>query len=260
MNAREYNASMKVLDEILPNNLWYIVGYIVADGNLSGDGRHISIVSKDIEHLIKIQSALQIDCKIGTFARGGSWDKKYGRLQFSNVNFYRWLQSINIGPNKSLIQGPINFDPEYIGDFIRGVIDGDGCIRTWKHSSNNGVQWYTSITSASLEFTIWIKELIEKHYKIKGRVHSNTASRKNTIYRVKFGKLASQVLFSKIYNSDCLCLVRKRKLAHLCLLDTKKMVNYNSVICSGAVTGSQDRLKIDCSKGRVGSIPTPSTK
>ena len=250
---------MKVLDEILPNNLWYIIGYIVADGNLSSDGRHITIVSKDIEHLVKIRSALQIDCKIGMFARGGYKEKKYGRLQFSNVNFYKWLQSIGIGPNKSLVQGPVVLDPNHIGDFVRGIIDGDGCIRTWEHSSNGLIQWYTSITSASLSLITWLKEMIEEEYKIKGKIHSNAISRKNPIYRIKFGKLASQVLFDNIYYSSCLCLNRKKRLAQSCLLDTKKMVNYNSVIRSGAVTGSQDRLKIDCSKGRVGSIPTPST-
>lgn len=221
---------MRVLDEILPENLWYIVGYIVADGNLSKSGRHISIVSKDIEHLVKIKSALKIDTKICMFARGGSKDKKYGKIQFSNVNFYRWLQSINIGPNKSLIQGPVDLDFKYVGDFIRGVIDGDGCIRTWEHSSNGMIQWYTSITSASLDLITWLKDLIENTYHIKGRLHTTLVSKKNPIYRIKFGKLASQVLFQKIYHEGCLSLERKRRLAVLCLLDTKKMVNYNSVI------------------------------
>jgi len=221
---------MKILDEILPENLWYTVGYIVADGNLSKSGRHITIVSKDIEHLVKIKSALKLDSKIGIYARGRSKDKKYGRIQFSNVNFYRWLQSINIGPNKSLVQGPVDLNPKYVGDFIRGVIDGDGCIRTWKHSSNGLTQWYTSITSASPDLIIWLKGIIENKYHIKGRLHTDIVNRKDPIYRIKFGKLASQVLFNNIYYENCLCLDRKSRLAQLCLLDLKKMVNYNSVI------------------------------
>lgn len=193
---------MKVLDEILPNNLWYIVGYIVADGNLSRSGRHITIVSKDIDHLIKIKSALKIDTKIGRSSRGSELEKKYGRLQFSNINFYRYLESINIGPCKSLTQGPVTLDNKYIGDFIRGVIDGDGCIRSWKHSSNGLTQWYTSVTSASFSFISWLKEIIEKEYKIEGRLHTTLVSRKNPIYRIKFGKLASQVLFTKFITQD----------------------------------------------------------
>lgn len=238
---------MIILDEVLPNNLWYIIGYIVADGNLSKDGRHISIVSKDVDHLVKIRNALHIDCSINFISSGSTSDKKYGRVQFSNINLYRFLMSINIGPNKSLSQGPIILDTLFTRDFIRGVIDGDGCIRTWEHSSNGGIQWYTSITSASIYFATWIKKLIEYEYKIKGSLHTNKLNRKNPIHRVKFGKIASQTLFKNIYYPKCLCLDRKKKLANACLLDTKKMVNYSSVTCSGAVIGSQDRLKIDCS-------------
>lgn len=219
---------MRVLDEILPNNLWYIVGYIVADGNLSSDGRHITIVSKDIEHLIKIQSALQIDCDIGMFARGGSKDKKYGRLQFSNVNFYRWLQSINIGPNKSLVQGPVNLDSKYIGDFVRGVIDGDGSIYTWRHSSNGIIQWAVTIASASTHLIEWIRGIILKYYEIDGKIHTIEVKDKSTMYQLKFGKIAAQVLLRSIYYPNCLCLERKRLIAISCLLDTKKMVNYSS--------------------------------
>lgn len=232
-----YNPSMNVLDEILPNNLWYIVGYIVADGNLSKDGRHISIVSKDIEHLVKIRSALQIDCKIGMFARGHSQEKKYGRLQFGNVNFYRWLQSINIGPNKSLVQGPVVLDFRYIGDFIRGVIDGDGCIKTWKHTSNGINQWAVTVASASIKLIGWLKNIIATEYEIEGRIHATESLVKNTAYCLIFGKLAGQVLLKNIYYKDCLCLERKKKLAISCLLDTKKMVNYNSPTRSGVVTG-----------------------
>ncbi len=220
---------MKVLDEILPNNLWYIVGYIVADGNLSSDGRHITIVSKDIEHLVKIRSALQIDCKIGMKASGSCKEKKYGLLQFSNVNFYDWLQSINIGLNKSLVQGPVDLDFKYIGDFIRGVIDGDGCIRTWKHSSNNITQWAVTIASASIKLVEWLQSIILEHYKIDGKIHTIKVKNKNTMYQLKLGKIAAQVLLKSIYYPNCLCLERKKVIATSCLLDTKKMVNYSSV-------------------------------
>ncbi len=210
---------MKVLDEILPNNLWYIVGYIVADGNLSKSGRHI--------------------------ASSSSGEKKYGRIQFSNVNFYKFLNGIGIESNKSFTIGPLIIEKKYIADFTRGVIDGDGSIRTWKHSSNGLTQWSTSIFGASLNFIIWIKDIIEKEYCIKGKLHKEIRKEpRKPLFTLKFGKLASQVLLKKIYYKNCLCLERKKKLAILCLLDTKKMVNYNSVICSGGETGKLATLKM----------------
>lgn len=236
---------MKVLDEILPNNLWYIIGYIVADGNLSKSGRHISIVSKDIEHLIKIRQALQIDCKIGMFANGGSCEKKYGRIQFSNINFYKFLNDIGITKSKSFTIGPLAIDRVYAADFVRGVIDGDGSIRRWEHSSNGLVQWSTSIFGASENFIIWIKELIEKEFSIKGKVHVEIRkSPRKPLFTLKFGKLASQVLLGKIYYDKCLCLKRKDLLAKACLLDPKKMLNYNSVISSDGGIGIRVTLKM----------------
>lgn len=235
---------MNVLDEILPNNLWYIIGYIVADGNLSKNGRNISIISKDIEHLFKIRSALKIDCKIVMSASGYTREKKYGRIQFSNTNLYRYLESINIGPNKSLIQGPIILDFKYIGDFIRGLIDGDGSIYNWKHSTNNTTQWAVTIASGSIKLIEWLQNIIVKHYGIEGRVHTAKSLNKTTMHSIKFGKITGQVLLKRIYYKNCLCLDRKKKLAISCLLDSKKMVNYNSVICSDGGTGIRATLKM----------------
>lgn len=219
--------------KINQKHLWYVVGYITSDGNLSKDGRHITIVSKDIEHLIKIQSVLSIKSKIGMFANGTSKSKSYGRLQFSDVNFYKYLQSINLFPKKSLVLKDIKVNMNYIDDFIRGLIDGDGCIRSWRHSSNNLIQWSTTIISASPIFIHWVKNLIENTYLIKGKIYKYDKFRKNPIYRIKFGKLASQVLLSKIYYPNCLCLERKYSIAVECLLDKPKMLNYNSIITPG---------------------------
>jgi len=42
----------KILN-IQPPNLWYFVGIITSDGNLSPDGRHIGITSNDTFLLIQ---------------------------------------------------------------------------------------------------------------------------------------------------------------------------------------------------------------
>ncbi len=49
------------------------------------------------------------------------------------------------------------------------------------------------------------------------------------------------------------------KKATSCLLDSDKMVNYNSVICSGGVTVAAGDLKSPDLNSRVGSSPTLST-
>ena len=129
------------LGKVKPAHLWYIIGFIVTDGNLSKDGRHINITSKDREHLFLIRGALGLKSKIGRKGSGSQREKKYSQLQFSDAAFYRYLESIGIHAKKSLTLAKIDVVQQYFPDFLRGVIDGDGCICTWIHKSNTHRQW-----------------------------------------------------------------------------------------------------------------------
>ena len=62
---------------VKPENLWYIIGLIATDGNLSKDGRHIEITSKSKNYLISVKKALGLTIKIKKKARGGSKIKLY---------------------------------------------------------------------------------------------------------------------------------------------------------------------------------------
>ena len=233
-------------DKLRPADMWYIVGYIVTDGNLSKDGRHINITSKDWQHLFEIQERLEINSKIGWKARGGSKEKKYSQIQFSDVRFYRYLLSLGIHPRKSLTLKEILIDKAYFPDFLRGVIDGDGNIHTWIHSTNGYRQWALRIVSASSFFASWLKSEIEAYFGVRGKLYTyKHAGKKNFICILKFGKLATKVILQNTYYSDAFALKRKIKTANVCLQDQNKMINYGNVISSGAVTGSQNRLKID---------------
>ncbi len=64
------------LSLVKPKDLWYTVGLIATDGNLSKDGRHITITSKDEEILEGLKSILFLKLKLTKKATGGSKDKK----------------------------------------------------------------------------------------------------------------------------------------------------------------------------------------
>lgn len=217
------------INKISKRVLWYVIGYIVTDGNLSKDGRHICIVSKDLEHLEKMRLALLIKTPVGKKWRSPSSSRECGQLQFSDVKFYRFLQSINIRPRKSLTQGIIPVPPKFFKDFLRGTIDGDGSIFSWVNNKNGHTQWIIKITSGAEVFSNWLLIETEKICKVRGRIHVRKAVGRNPIYIVKFGKLAAHRIIKKIYYQDCLCLERKLLLAKLCLLDKPKMLHYRSV-------------------------------
>jgi hypothetical protein len=233
------------LKNISLNDLWYIIGLIVADGSLSKDGRHIYITSKDRQYLFSIRDALGIDVKIGKKARGEQKEKKYSYLQFGDVKFYQYLLDIGLTPCKSLTLGKIKVDSKYFIDFLRGVVDGDGNISTWIHRTNFHRQWSLRVASAAPLFIKWLKKEIEKYFDVRGKLYGYLHDgKKNNMYTLKFGKLAAKVIAGKIYYKNALCLNRKNKKKILFLRDKNKMVNYGSVLGPGAETGRQPRLKI----------------
>ncbi len=206
------------LKNIKQEDLWYVVGLIVTDGNLSSDGRHIHITSKDICILERVCDALGIKSKIGRKSSGSNKAKNYGFLAFSDVNFYRYLLGIGLTPHKSLTIGEIAVPIKYLSDFTRGVIDGDGNISRWIHSTNKHEQWSLRIVSGSELFIKWFANMAMRYFGVSGRLHvAKSKQKKNPLYIVKFGKIATKIILSKSYYPDCLALPRKQAQAALCI-------------------------------------------
>lgn len=213
------------LKSIKLENFWYFVGLLVTDGNLSKDGRHINISSKDTNHLEKVKETLGLKTKITLKSRGGNLqEKRYGFLQFSDVKLYRYLYSLGITQNKSLTIGAVKVPDKFFVDFLRGVIDGDGSIRRWIHATNGNEQWSLSVVSASKDFIVWLQTTITKLFGVVGRLHST----KKNLYLLKYGKIVAQRVLSSIYYEGALSLDRKALLARSCVVPNSLIRQYNA--------------------------------
>jgi hypothetical protein len=214
------------LTKVKSSDLWYVIGYIATDGNLSKDCRHINITSKDREHLYSIRKALYLKNKIGRKARSSEKEKKYSFLQFGDVKFYKYLLNLGLTTNKSLTLGSLDVDKLYFVDFLRGVIDGDGYIGSWMHRTNHHQQWSLKVCSASPVFINWLGGLIELYFGISGKAYREKGvDNKNSMYILKYGKLNARKIIGFIYYNGCLCLERKLIQAQLCLQPGNKVVN-----------------------------------
>ena len=185
----------------------YAVGLITTDGNLSGDGRHISFVSKDKDQVENFRLALGLKAPIG-LAKSGS-GRYYFRVQFSNAVLYRWLISIGLSPNKSKTLGKMDVPENFIPDFLRGHLDGDGSLYEY-----NDPRWpksylcYTSFVSASKQHVEWLQKIIQSWLNIHGHI---TKAQKSSVYQLKYAKKESALLLPALYYSDTiLALSRKR--------------------------------------------------
>jgi len=146
----------------------YAIGLITTDGCLSKDGRHLDLTSKDKEVIETFRHCLRLTNKIGLKARGGSSIRKYYRIQFGDINFYTFLLSIGLTPAKSKILGPLKIERDRFADFLRGCIDGDGCINTVSHPESKHPQLRLRLSSASPLFLGWIKKSLGGLVAVKG--------------------------------------------------------------------------------------------
>lgn len=180
-------------------DLAYIIGLISSDGNLSKDKRHICFCSKDIELIRIVKEILQIDNKIGRFSRKNKSIKKYYRIQFGSVLFYKFLNSIGLHENKSKSIEKVDIPSEYFPDFLRGLIDGDGNICLFKHKESKHIQIKIRIASASILFLQNILRTLKDNFGFNKGWMTKSMKNNNPIYSLCFGKKDSLKIINLVY-------------------------------------------------------------
>jgi len=189
-------------------NFAYAIGLIATDGNLSKDGRHISFTSKDREQINNFLFGLKTDVLVSKNISGNKKGVCY-RVQFSDIIFYKFLNSIGLFSNKSKTIGEINIPPKYFFDFLRGCFDGDGTIYSyWDNRWKNSFMFYISFATASLDFMNWLRFEIKKLLFISGHVKKDG---RGSTYQLTYAKKDSEIILKKMYRSvGGLCLSRKK--------------------------------------------------
>ncbi len=197
----------------------YAIGLLVSDGNLSPDGRHIVFTSKDEELAQHFISALGIDGQhIGKKARGGEAEKRYFVVQFSDILFYRFLVSIGLMPNKSLVLHEVDVPEALFSHFVRGLFDGDGTTYSyWDTRWKSSFMYYAAFASGSPKFLRWLQRKIAHLYNVRGAIGKG-----NRTEHLTYAKRATKMLVSVMYqNAGILFLTRK----HLKFLEAFAIVS-----------------------------------
>lgn len=204
--------------------LAYAIGLITTDGNLSKDGRHITMRSSDIQQLKTFKKCLALSTSIKKSKNDGWAKKPCYRVQFSKVQFYRWLLKIGLSPAKTHTIGKLKIPNKYFKDFLRGHLDGDGSIVTYidKYNTFKNPKYiyqriYTSFRSVSKKHIEWLRSKIIHLIKIKGFLIEQKLTKSyqtSSLWTLRFAKKESLKLLSWIYyDSSVPCLERKRKIA-----------------------------------------------
>lgn len=219
-------------------NFAYAIGLIATDGCLSTDGRHIILTSKDVEQLDNFSRCLAVKLKIGTKNNGHG--QVASLVQFGDVLFYSFLESIGLTKAKSLTMGRLAIPEKYFFDFLRGCFDGDGCFYSyWDPRWRSSFMYYSSLASGSEKFILWIQQKIFEKIGCKGRLSSHKKQGgKNPYYQLRYAKKESIILLSNMYYSNTVVCLSRKKLKINKALDIvgmsleKNMTNK----CAGVVT------------------------
>lgn len=207
------------------NFLWtpdlaYAVGLITTDGNLSKDKRHILFTTTERRLAENLKKCLCLDCKIMVTKPSGFGKKLAYRINFGNVNLYNWFLNIWLMPNKTGRLSRLRIPDAFFADFLRGFIDGDGSIftykdryRTYKEKRYVFKRLYTCFNSTSLEHIKWLRSRIYKLLNMLGSLNSYVSGKyKRPLWKLRFAKKDSLKLLSWIYYKPNLpCLLRKKR-------------------------------------------------
>lgn len=111
-------------------------------------------------------------------------------------------------PRKSLTLGALNIPQRYFPDFLRGCLDGDGCVRAYKDPVYpNSQRLYTLFYSGSRPFLEWIQKRLHEQADLKGYLQTG-----RRCFRLAYAQRESKRLLKLLYQDpQAPCLQRKRE-------------------------------------------------
>jgi hypothetical protein len=185
----------------------YVLGYWFADGNMysqpSCGGYSVSIGSKDYAHL----ELLRATVGLGTLTRITGSD--VFKLVICRKALYDDLARLGGSERKSLTLTWPEIPAEYVPHFVRGYVDGDGCL-SWNRPNNSVFPLLDA--SGTRAFLCGMGAAVEQatgipaptcHQSIRGQVH-----------KIAWYGIAAKCLAIWLYHQNAgLALERKAKLA-----------------------------------------------
>ncbi len=188
----------------------YAIGLIVTDGCLYNDKRHMSFVSQDMELVASFKKILNLDAKIGMKKYKDKNKKFTPHIQFGDVLFYNFLESIGLTSAKSLTIKKVDIPEELFFDFLRGCFDGDGSTYSyWDPRWKSSFMFYTSFASGSRPFLDWLRAETFKRLGINGHI---TKVKRKSASQLKYAKKESLVLWKSMYYKGVKNYLKRKRL------------------------------------------------
>lgn len=218
----------KAFDSMDSEEQFYWLGFMYADGCITSTGNRIEVhlSLKDITHLEKFRKFLNhtTEIRTGMDKRGIS----YCHLSVRNKHMWNTLNDLGCTPRKTLtLKFPnINIfkkNSKFVIAFIRGYVDGDGCLTIYKSSTCNSIRTVLKLKGQ--------KEFLEKinlAFKNKGYIRK---CGNDNVYDLQFSDRYSRCIARILYSESNIHLDRKyNKYLEFCRLEEESSRRLSSKI------------------------------
>lgn len=177
----------------------YLAGLITSDGNLRKKEPRIGFYSGDYSLMLQAKEIAENNLNINSCTPyqkdNGVW-----QYEFTNRRFYYLLENMGLMPNKSKKLGKLKVPDNMFYDWLRGEVDGDGCVGIYNGYLQLGIY------SGSKEFLQWISQELKKYDLVKGK--GNVNEHKGA-YQLRFANQDSSSIAKAIYDDAHYYLRRK---------------------------------------------------
>lgn len=171
-NSRKYNCNHNYFENIDTEDKAYWLGFIYADGYITSkrtsDSQKfgITLSIQDRKHLEKLNQCLNSNYPIREYTQiaGYKPGNKYCRLLITSQKLVNDLKRHGVIENKTNILEPPNITEELVPHFIRGYMDGDGCITSYL---NNGYLRYCVKLLGTEKMLDYFNDFLKKNFQYK---------------------------------------------------------------------------------------------
>ncbi len=191
----------------------YVLGFFAADGTMIENkrgGHFVEFHSTDEELILLVRKLMRSNHKISIRNKHNEKWKTAYRVQIGSNEIFGDLENLGFSPNKSLTMRLPKISKEFLGDFVRGYFDGDGCIYFKEHfaKDRNKNRWVFST-----RFTCGSRKFLESLH-IKLNLNGGFVTNKTRGFELVFSHKDSVALYHLMYHNECrgLYLNRKHKL------------------------------------------------
>lgn len=173
----------------------YCLGFIASDGHVWKNRPFltIGIHKQDIDVLEYIRDNISPDSKIRI-------SKNICQICVFSREIHEDLNRIGISHDKTFNLKFPDIPKEYIGDFVRGFFDGDGCIWSTDFGKKQKTYYYANIISASKDFIFGLQKVLGF-----GKVRCV----RNKYYEIVFCQSSCLKLKEIMYGENKFCMYRK---------------------------------------------------